>query len=180
MRAQFAAASAASEALILGGRYQVTAVDMIPGDQPDAFSLRVRADDLNNPGQSRSMIITQAGLRFDDNVLRVTEIERANALMGPHLSTGGFDATRQDVDPMVVSNVGIGRNATLICYREAIARLGEIKEENELNGLLQEIILAGRRDRGPHFIHREAQLNELQAAVRKEYLRRQALRPDEP
>ena len=172
LRAKFAAANAACEALILGGRYHVTAIDRILGEQPDTFSLRVTATDLNHPGQIRSLILTQAGLKFDDKVLRVAEIERANALVGGHLEAGGFNSSGFDFDPMVVSGAGIGRNATLICYREALARLGTIRNESDLGPLLQEIIRVGRRDRGPRFIHSEAQFDELHKALLQQYRQR--------
>ncbi|GAA4016141.1 hypothetical protein GCM10022212_09040 [Actimicrobium antarcticum] len=120
------------------------------------------------------MLITQVGLQFTNSVLKGKEIRRASALMDFHKQTQHelamalqakepeqtpiFPDTQPD--PMAISYAGIGRNATLIAYREALAR-----PDDDTDVALANIISRGRRDRGRHFVHSEAQLRELQFAV---------------
>ncbi|MES2831122.1 MAG: tyrosine-protein phosphatase [Pseudomonadota bacterium] len=158
-----------ADGLILGQRFKVAAVEEMPRDADDYRRVKVTAVDLQNPGETVSMYITQAGMKFDDNVLRAEEIARADALTEGHLHAGRSDAlahiTGGAADPTVVSYTGIGRNATLICYREAVARFASMQDEGGIDGLIEDIVAQGRRDRGPHFIHSALQLNELKQAV---------------
>ncbi|MBC7405310.1 MAG: hypothetical protein H7252_06465 [Cytophaga sp.] len=160
-----------TEGLVLGQRFKVTAVEEMPRDANDYRRVKVTAVDLQNPGETVSMYVTQAGMKFDDNVLRAEEIARADALTQAHLHARCADASAQGAeevdaaDPTVVSYTGIGRNATLICYREAVARFASVQGAADINNLIEEIVAQGRRDRGPHFIHSELQLDELKQAV---------------
>lgn len=151
--------------LILGGRYLVTDFKECRTEQNDYRRIQLSAVDMANPGKLKTIFLTQAGLRFDDNRLRSREIARADALMESHKGTTGSEAQ----DPMVISYAGIGRNAALICYREAVQNLGPIRNEEELDALLEKIVADGRRDRGAGFIHSEAQLEELRGAVLERY-----------
>lgn len=167
--------------LLLGGRYRVEHLALVvhpdkckknaPGSDDvlqagEAHVMQLIVEDLASPGSRKSMVLTQAGLRFDDNMLRCAEIERANDMMDSHVCDRTTADSLCDVgDPMVVSYGGIGRNATLICYREALTRLHEVSSETQVDHLLEQIVMQGRRDRGPGFIHSEAQLLELRKAV---------------
>jgi hypothetical protein len=106
-------------------------------------------------------------LRFQDRVLKKAEIERADELICSHLELvkKGSANPGSVRDPMVVSYSGVGRNATLICYREVKARMANDWSIEQLDAVLEKVIDKGREDRGPLFMHSEAQLAELRNAL---------------
>lgn len=165
LQQRWEAANQSGESLVLGGRYIVTGVDALAHDADDYRQMRLTTIDLENPAVPAVITLTQAGMKFDDNVLRASEIARADTLTQSHLDAGRHDTPAQASDPMIVSYTGIGRNATLICFREAVARLNTVQDEAEIDALLEEIVAQGRRDRGPYFVHSALQLNELKQAV---------------
>lgn len=166
--------------LILAGRFKVVGLERIPdstesGD--DHVRFRMTVVDVDNPSKIKTTILTQAGLKFDDNVLDVAEIERANALAMAHDRLNRKTALAGQSGPMIVSNAGIGRNATLIAYREALAMFGDVADPVELDRLIDRIVAAGRRDRGPNFVHSAAQLDILKRAIQKAYATYQSESP---
>ena len=150
----------------LGGRYYVRNVKQVSNGGGDQQCFRITADDLENPGTKRTLYVTLAGLPFDGIALKARQIERADALLARQavLERRSGSSARGD-DPMVLSYGGYGRNAALICYREAVARLDEVHSMSEVARLLQQIVDDGRRDRGPHFIHSQEQYDALYDAV---------------
>ena len=190
LRMRMQAAHQSGSPLILGGRYRVKSLDPIKHRFVDdellageASVSRLVVEDLTIPGGEKSMVITEAGLRFDDNLLRCADIKRAHDLMDSHVCDYTVAHGLTNVgDPMVVSYTGIGRNATLICYREALERLDKVRSVRDVDALLEQIVRQGRRDRGPQFIHSAAQFYELREAVLQEFgkqsLQRAALDQD--
>ena len=157
------------EGLILGGRYRVESYADMVADGGDFKQIKIEVIDTLNDNEKKSIILTQAGLSFQKNKLRAIDIQRADELMELHLSENSRLGIPVDRDPMVVSYTGIGRNATLIAYRQVCQQLKDIGNKDELRAVLKEVVLAGRRDRGPGFIHSAAQMEELLAAVEQAY-----------
>lgn len=159
------------EGLLIGGRYKVVRQpENFAVEGEDCKRMKITVIDTKSPTPiEKSIILTQAGLKFQENKLCAAEIKRADALMEGHLSENAAIRISVGKDPIVVSYTGIGRNATLIAYRQACARLGEIKDEGDLNKLLLEVVSEGRKGRGPGFIHSAAQLEELRLAIVEAY-----------
>lgn len=169
--------------LWLGDRYEVLSIgasSAADDHHADHRSVMLTVRELAKPHSTITVPLTQAGMKFTDRVLRKNEIERANALLEAHRHCGvatGEDADAADLpasasahDPMIISTAGIGRNAALIVYREAMARIdvepaATRLDERYLDAMLENIITSGRRDRGPKFIHSDAQLQEVKAAL---------------
>lgn len=174
LQEQMRAAAGAGRDLILGGRFKVTGLDELhdPADPASDYArFRLTVTDVDHPTQTRTAILTQAGLKFDDNLLDVREIERANTLAKAHDCLNPASAMVGQSGPMVVSYSGIGRNATLIVYQEALARFKDVGNPHELDALIDRIVAIGRRDRGPHFVHSDQQLSTLRQAVHQAYAR---------
>ena len=166
--------------IVLGGRYAVMKFEEVSADELHCtYRLTVR-DQLEND-KEKTIPLTQVGLRFTDRVLGVEQIEQANAFIDKHntlldarcAASTAIPAPLQP-DPMIVSYAGIGRNATLIAYREALSRMNEGLDEHGLDAALEDIVRQGRRDRGPRFIHSEEQLEALRDALLAEFARRRA------
>ena len=170
--AEMASCKKQDRSLQLGGRYEVIKLDPAAGDQ-DHHRATLTVRDPKNDGKIITVPLTQAGLRFTDRVLGVEHIEQANALMDAHKTSLQPEecATSQPTDdPLIASFAGIGRNATLISYREVRARLDALPAETRcdeqwLDNTLLDVISTGRRDRGNRFIHSDAQLQELRKAL---------------
>ena len=165
---QYKAASDSGQPLVLGGRYQVTGLEIGNDNVADKTGATLTATKLDT-GEEVTIQITQANLRFNDNLFRCAEIERADALMSGHVAIE--DGSKSQFDPVVVSYAGIGRSAVLVSYRQALSRFNELKSEAEIGTLVDEIVAEGRRARGPHFVHSARQLDELKQAVQKAYTR---------
>ena len=160
--------------LILGGRYKVSSLQEITDASDgshDHARFRLTVTDVRDPTITRTAIVTQAGLKFVNNVLDVQEIERAHALATSHVKINDHIARDQD-GPMIVSYSGIGRNAALIAYREALSRFDEVENPETLDKLVDDIVAQGRRDRGPCFVHSEQQVQKLKEAARKAFVMR--------
>ena len=169
-----------NENLVLAERFEVVAVEQkkLLGNElsNDHCCCELTAIDLTD-GTQKKVMVTQAGLSFTDKVLHADEIERANDLMNLQMleqrtlqENSAVSASSAQTDPLIVSYAGIGRNATLITYREALARIKaepheKTLDENWLNETLFNIVRAGREDRGRHFIHSDAQLQALHASL---------------
>lgn len=164
-----ASRKADAEALVLGGRYRVTGLDDMVIDAAQGRCIRITADRLDPAGGRATALMMQAGLRFEENVLLAEDILRADALMDTHVRLRTAENAAPAADPVIVSHTGVGRNAALICYREAMRRLDEVHSEDEFEILMLQIVMQGRRDRGPYFIHSEKQLREVVAAVWQQY-----------
>ena len=165
LKRQFDAVAGKPDGLVLGGRYRVTGVTQISGEESDFRRIRIDVTELGNPGGARSMLLTQAGLKFQDNVLRADEIARASELMDSHQSLIPGSSSMRQGEPLVVSFTGVGRSATLVTYREALQRLPVIERVADIDAMLEQIVMDGRKDRGPGFVHSSAQLAELRSAV---------------
>ena len=174
LRDQMQQSKGSGRDLILGGRYQVRSLQEIT-DDPDGGNdhgrFRLTVTDVRDPTITRTAIVTQAGLKFVNNVLDVQEIERAHALAASHVAINNHIAKDQE-GPMIVSYSGIGRNATLIVYREALSRFNEVDNPEALDKLVDDVVAQGRRDRGPCFVHSEQQVQILKEATRKAFLLR--------
>ncbi|GAA4017495.1 hypothetical protein [Actimicrobium antarcticum] len=149
--------------LLLGGRYRVDAPPKLIQDSGTHQQYRLNVtDETANPHKQFSIVLTQAGLKFDNNLLEAKEIRAASALMARHKEQ--LEATPRQLDePMVVSHAGIGRNATLVVYREISAGInaGTIDTPEKLEEALEELIMQGRAARGPRFVHSMAQVRAL-------------------
>ncbi|MEB0136488.1 hypothetical protein QN362_14200 [Actimicrobium sp. CCC2.4] len=147
----------------LAGRYDVIALDKISGNATDHSCYQLTVfDTVDN--KHITVPLTQAGLRFDQRVLEPDDIERANVLLDQHRNRLGQCDTAAP-DPMIVSTGGIGRNATLITYRQVLARMGSGLNSADLLEEIEVAVKDGRRDRGPGFIHSEKQLEALHDAL---------------
>lgn len=167
---------------LIGGRYRIDAFTPVEEKESDTpqdhlhFSLQV-TDTLSNehPPSVIRIPITQAGLKFTDRVLDTERIVRADALMDAHIdqlpdaletnASGGLG-----IDRMVLSQAGIGRNATLITYRTLRQRIIDPDHKRAialatLDDALFDVIYAGRGDRDEDYIPSLAQLSELRKAL---------------
>src|SRR5207253_1824280 len=114
----------------------------LPCHGKDERRVSITAEDQEHLGSKKTIVLTQVGLKFKDNILRVEEIKRAHDVMEAHIATqqqinaegiekGGAPAPK--ADPTTVSYAGIGRSAVLIAYREALPQLESVQDENALN-----------------------------------------------
>lgn len=161
--------------LQLAERYEVIQVEQHP---PQANHQRVMLTvrDLEDSSKTITVPLTQAGLKFTDRLLRQREIETANTLLEDHrqlcVNALAPDGSLPTADPMIISLAGIGRNAVLITYRETLARINAEPttshlDEHWLDDTLEDIVASGRRDRGPGFIHSDAQLQVLREGLKE-------------
>ena len=114
----------------------------------------------NDKGERQSIILTEAALKFDDS-LSADKIALANLILDKH-----HEAGQSEHEPVYLSYAGVGRNATLMVYRELSQRIrdGVVKADN-LNEHVLEVITKGREIRGEHFVPSEKQLSELHKAL---------------
>lgn len=171
LRQRFKEAAHSGVPFLIAKRYRIDKIEDVSVDpnSRDHLCVKVTAEDLDNPGSVTSILITQAGLKFQDSILLSKEIERSHALMNSQMNSQTQIPEGSLSDPIVISYAGIGRSATLICYREALARLNEAKNENDVDDLLDQIVAQGRKDRGPRFIHSKSQFDELRSTVMKQF-----------
>jgi hypothetical protein len=171
--------------LLIGGRYQVK--NIIPMDRSnDAgndisdkshFMLVVEGIKPNSTEKFRtSIVLTQARMEFKNKLLSTEGIKAASALMDEHNYRAAQKATNRP-DPMIVSHAGIGRNATLIVYREMLGRIlnGTITDTNQLEKEVINLIEQGRIVRGPQFVHSDEQIGELVKALQEELPNKKSL-----
>ena len=118
-------------ATLIGGRYRIHPDSALQknhqdsGDDYQRFMLVVtdtRSAEI--PAPIIRIPITQAGLKFTDRVLDAQHIGRASKLLNDHIAclTVNGAATVNvapsiNLDQMILSRAGIGRNAALISYR---------------------------------------------------------------
>jgi hypothetical protein len=159
-------------ARLIGGRYRVISFRDISSSGAgstgsDTLRHELVAQDTWSPAQPVIRVpITQVGLKFTDHLLRAPQIARASALLDAHNALLTQPVDPLNADKMILSFAGIGRNATLITYRvlsAAIAR-GELTEES-LDAALEAEITSNRVRRGPDYLHTQAQLAQLRAAL---------------
>jgi hypothetical protein len=155
----------------LGGRYKIVGgLEPVPTGDGDCKRMKLTVTDILGDGKTeKSIILTQAGLAFRENKLSAADIARADKMMEDHRSANSDIHVPGNKDPIVMSYTGIGRNATLIAYRQVYARLGEVRNKEQLDALLKQVVIEGRKGRGPGFIHSAAQLEELRSAVLAAY-----------
>lgn len=170
LAAKWATCQASGQPLLLADRYEVRQLQEIPATGAQrCYALNV-VDKRNNT--AKTVRFTQAGLPFPDKVLRVAEIEQAHQMIDAHVAANKAGASTAQTDPMLVSHAGIGRNAVLTIYRQMLSQIDDGLEDHQLDHALKEVIDQGRRDRGPRFLHSEAQLNELMQALQQVFDKR--------
>lgn len=156
---------------ILGERYKVESLEREYEDDVHAcYLLTVRS--VTEPNALITVPLTQLGLKFDDKLLRTSEIENAHCYLEKHVTLNSTLNEPASSEPVVISQAGVGRSATVIVYNALIKKIecGDIRSENALDRALEEQIATGRQDRGPQFIHSGAQREELRAALRSRIL----------
>ncbi len=178
LRGQWEGRSENAGPLVLAGRYEVTALKELSSDKHQCRYALTAVDVLDRT-KTRTVVLTQAGLQFTDKLLRSAQIKAADDLMHAHLAQCGPASTdvasgqpESQTEPMVISHAGIGRNATLIAYREVLTRFDVTPTDHALDIALEEVIYQGRESRGPRFMHSQAQLDELKKALKEEFARR--------
>ena len=162
--------------ILLGGRYAIVEFKEHSADALHRTHLLTVRDQWAD-NQIQTIPLTQVAPPFADHVLSVEQIEQANTFINMHnalleTSTPIQATASAPPDPMIISYAGIGRNATLIAYREALSRMDERLDAQGLDAALENIVQQGRRDRGPRFIQSEKQLAALHEALTAELLRR--------
>ncbi|MDY7573002.1 protein-tyrosine phosphatase family protein [Actimicrobium sp. CCI2.3] len=152
--------------LTIGGRYEVDSLEhWLDGTSSSTYLLTVK--DTHADNRLISIPLTQTGLKFEDRVLKVPEIAAASEELAAHLAVSDVFYPQAVVEPIIISTAGVGRNATLMVYRQikSLIGSGEITTEGELHAALLREITIGRNARGPRFVHSEAQLEQLTAAL---------------
>lgn len=151
---------------VLGDRYTIISLDSFPGSSDEHCCFRLTVEDQLDGDKRKTIPITQVGMNFSDNFLDKEQIKRASALLDDHLNVldPGYPPIAQ-TDPMIVSYKGIGRNAALISYREALSRITHGLLRRDLDDTLVDIVGQGRRDRGAKFLHTEQQLGAVHEAL---------------
>ncbi len=160
--------------LTINGRYEITHLELLEGNHKGENFARycITARDLKT-NTERQVPLTQVGLKFDGQVLQESEIHRADALLEDHkrqvavmrnaVAAGAVsnqDNSSLRCGPLIVSHVGIGRNAALITFNDIRRRIddeGTVNKKN-LDKALLDVISAGRAARGPGFLHSKEQL----------------------
>lgn len=153
--------------LTIGGRFEVESLEHLrDGSSSSTYLLTVRDRHANNE-LIITIPLTQTGLKFEDHALKVPEIATASEDLADHLQAVGVFNPQAANEPIIISTAGVGRNATLICYRQikSLIESEEITTEDELHAALLREITIGRNARGPRFVHSEAQLEQLTAAL---------------
>lgn len=162
--------------LRLGDRFALTKVTPILSESgnDDHVQYLIEAEDLpgtTSPRRKYSTVLTQVGLPFKNAVLTSNAIVRASLLLDAHKAkTVNLPSDQKSpsngASQLIVSHAGIGRNATLIVYRDIRSEIdaGMVDRAN-LDKTLYRIVAAHRAVRGPHFIHSEPQLAALREAL---------------
>jgi hypothetical protein len=165
--------------LTIGDRYKVmnfdpldTASDDEDWDKKSNSHFVLKVEDTqgkSTPISSIAIVLTQARAEFKNKLLSTTGIKEVSALMDEH-NYRAAPTSRKRPDPIVISHAGIGRNATLIVYREI---LGRIQSDGiaDIAQLEKEVITSieqGRTARGPQFVHSDEQVCELVKALQEE------------
>lgn len=154
--------------LRIGGRFEVVSLAVCSTEAlSSTYVLKVKDTDPLANNEIIAIPLTQAGLKFDDQVLQVPEIIVARGALASHLAFVSQLNPAVDVEPVIISGAGVGRNATLIMYRQigALIEDAEITTEEELDSALLREISVGRAARGLHFVHSEGQLEQLRSAL---------------
>jgi hypothetical protein len=176
--------------LLIGGRYtlknfgplETTYADGSVERSDKHYALEVEdTKGVGNPHPRVRIILTQAQVAFDNKVVAATDIRQASELM---------DELHKQAGPehkctMVVSHAGIGRNATVIVYREMHDRIenGTISNPEELEAALEKLVMEGRAARGPQFVHSAEQVRELASTLLQDLnlkIQTEARRPEPP
>ncbi|MFN7835339.1 MAG: hypothetical protein ACK5NY_06080 [Burkholderiaceae bacterium] len=155
-----------SPTLLLGGRYEVTSLECSDDKDEEHVSYTLAVCDRLDNNKTISVPLTQVSFGFESMVLSQTSIERANQLFENHIEKIKGETPR-NLQSMIVSYAGIGRNATLIVYNRiaGMIKRGEVLDNDKLKEVLVKTIMVGREQRGPRFIHSKAQLKELYDAL---------------
>lgn len=159
----------------LGDRFVITRLTPIKTSHTgsDHQQYLIEAEDvLNSPAPQKkyTAVITQVGLPFTNSVLTPNAIVRASQLLDAHQhqteTLSPTDTAPPDASQLIVSHAGIGRNATLIVYRDICSKIktGQVNRAN-LDESLYRVIAAYRAIRGHHFVHSKQQLATLRAAL---------------
>ena len=155
-----------ADRLIIAGRYAITAMERMPTIESGHRCYKLTAHDVKSPNSGKTMLITEADLNYRTDILRFREIERANAMMEAHTRESRRSGPGNSAqDPAVLDHFGWGSNAALICYREAIRRLGDIDKVEQIDDLIKEIVADETRVRGQFFLGPREQIAELKIAI---------------
>ncbi|MEB0137101.1 hypothetical protein QN362_17330 [Actimicrobium sp. CCC2.4] len=176
-----------SDGTIIAGKYKVLRFDDLQ-DHYDPYSQYIlEVEEINtNPRNIISIPITQAGLEFTGAVLKPAAINMARLALEGHraiLANKSCRANTAQIDPLILSHAGIGRNATLITYDRIYKLihnpgLNVRIDASNLEEKLFELIKEGRLSRGPRFLHSQQQLAALYAALLDQIAERENKNPD--
>jgi hypothetical protein len=181
-------ANKSSEKLLIGNRYEVKNIRQLDRSSDSStensefntphFALDVEDTHPDSTGKKAriSIVLTQARVKFENKLLSTTAIKEASALMDDH-NFKSAPTNKNRPDPMVISQAGIGRNATLIVYREMLGRIrnGTVADIDQLEKEVINLIRQGREVRGPQFVHSNEQIIELVKALQEELLNEESL-----
>jgi hypothetical protein len=141
------------------------------------------------PRSEITIPITQAGYPFRGAELQAEDIAHAHRALNAHKpsylpTTPTAQSKTEQLQPLILSHAGIGRNATLITYDRIFNLINHatpamrITTADALDNKLLELITEGRKARGPQFIHSRKQLAALRAALLGEIKDREHKNPD--
>ena len=150
----------------IGESFEVVTMERVSTDKKDylCFVLTVR-DKLS--GQQIQVPMTQIGVSYDQAVLRGPEIRQAFWRLQGHIDVNRQIDPARPVQPVVISQAGVGRSATVIVFHAIVSMItsGEVSTPAALDIALENAVTEGRAARGRDFIKSEAQLLELRTAL---------------
>ena len=185
LKQEFENSKQSNASLDLSDRYQVTDLTKLH-DGGDHIHYAMSVYDRATK-KTRTVPLTQAGLRFTDKVLQPEKIERAHELMQAHCDIVAKQAHANGAhfewkNLMVLSHAGFGRNATVITYcRIAALAQQDTKQVHEKNcqAQLEQAIATGMGARDPNFVHSLAQASALRVALKNRLKRMKNLATQE-
>ncbi|GAA4027492.1 hypothetical protein GCM10022212_27000 [Actimicrobium antarcticum] len=158
--------------LKLGDRYTVQSFE-IATQEPAVEGCRrylLTVTDDNSPGKTITVPVTQAGLPFQDALLSAETIARASAILDQHkkLLPNPPNEPIHEHDPLILSQAGYGRNATLMTYRDVCLRIadGTVKNEDDIGKQVCKFV-EDQREIRPGFVHSLPQVEQLVIALEK-------------
>lgn len=181
LRKLWEASQKSGEEVTLGGRFRVTKFKQHPAAAGDRIHYSLTVTDIKS-GKETCVPLTQAGMKFTGRLLKVPEIETANAILDAHRGLVSEEASTgfRQAEPTIYSYAGIGRNATLIAYRRVISLIeqGQVPDLDRLRTELTGAIRLERMACGKRFLHSDVQIKEVWQALSKKVIERCASRSD--
>lgn len=150
----------------IGNSYEIVAMEPVKSQESDYLCYILTVRDKIKGGEIQ-VPLTQVGMPYDDAVLRGPAIRQAFWRLNGHTAVNQKIDPARPARPFVISQVGVGRNATVIVYHaiHAMLQSGEVETPEALDIALENAVAEGRAARGPDFIKSEAQLHELRTAL---------------